>query len=479
MALKKATEELRLYSSVDYPEQRSMGEWGGMPEYVSNFLKPFKTVDVEFRDGPLIALKVEQTSEASMFDMPEATPVKGITSLHVHFETVQGFFDFQKRVGHDIADKVTSWRAYEYGIDREKFAALIGQTVTDSTTYVWHPDVENMSTARLRYSSTTPYEPKYPIYIISKGRSETRLTAKALDEMGVYYRIVVEPQEQELYEAVIDFDKVLVAPENFSQRKQGSIPVRNFVWQHSIESGAARHWVLDDNIRGFYRLNRNKKVEVTDGTIFRAAEDFVDRYDNVGIAGMNYYMFAKHRDELPPFLPNRRIYSCILIKNDIDLRIQPGAMSYDGSKRVLHAGPVCNDPHWRGRYNEDTDLSIRAMKLGYCTVLFYAFLCYKEATMTMKGGNMDELYQGDGRLRMAESLRDQHPDICTIYHKFGIQRNAGEVTQRAQHLVDYSVFKGNKFKLKSEFFELAHSQSVDDYGMELKELANDSSPVSK
>lgn len=195
--------------------------------------------------------------------------------------------------------------------------------------------------------------------------ADTRLTAKALDRMNVSYRIVVEPQEQKEYEAVIDSDKVLPLPcENYNESipgQGGGIPARNFVWQHAIESGATRHWILDDNIRGFYRLNRNKKIEVTDGTIFRAAEDFVDRYDNVGIAGFNYFMFAKHRDPLPPFLRNTRIYSCILIKNDLDLRM-PG----------IGRAPACTDPHWRGRYNEDTDLSIRAMKLGYCTVLFYA-----------------------------------------------------------------------------------------------------------
>ncbi len=462
----RTTSEVRAFDKADYPEQRGMGEWGGMPEYVSKFLKPLKTVDVEFRDGPLVVPPVEKTAQDSMFELPAAAPVKGITSLHVHFETEQGFFDFQKTVGHEIAKNVSSWRAYDYGIDREKFAKLIDQTVTDSTTYIWFPDVENMSTARLRYSSTTPHNPKYPIYIISKGRAETRLTAKALERMNVPYYIVVEPQELEQYEAVIDFTKVLPLPcENYNKSMWhlgwgGSIPARNFVWQHALESGAARHWIIDDNIRGFYRLNRNKKVEVTDGTIFRAAEDFVDRYENVGIAGFNYYMFAKHRDELPPFLPNRRIYSCILIKNDIDLR-----MPANGPV------PACEFPRWRGRYNEDTDLSIRAMKQGLCTVLFYSFLCYKEATMTMKGGNMDELYQGDGRLRMAESLRAQHPDICTIFHKFGIQRTEDGVTQRAQHLVNYEPFKKNAFKLKPEFVELARSQNIDDYGMELKELA--------
>ena len=44
-------------------------------------------------------------------------------------------------------------------------------------------------------------KPKYPIYIISKGRADTRLTSKALEKMNVAYRIVIEPQEYDDYAA--------------------------------------------------------------------------------------------------------------------------------------------------------------------------------------------------------------------------------------------------------------------------------------
>ena len=37
--------------------------------------------------------------------------------------------------------------------------------------------------------------PRYPVYIVSKGRYETRLTAKHLLRMGVPFSIVIEPQE--------------------------------------------------------------------------------------------------------------------------------------------------------------------------------------------------------------------------------------------------------------------------------------------
>ncbi len=250
--------------------------------------------------------------------------------------------------------------------------------------------------------------PKYPVYIISKGRAESRLTSKALEAMTVPYSIVIEPQEYDNYAAVIEPAKILVLP--FSNLGQGSIPARNWVWEHSIQQGAARHWIMDDNINCFMRFNRNLKVPVSSGNIFAAMEDFADRFTNIPMVGPNYKMFASRKQgDIAPFTLNSRVYSCILLSNEI--------------------------PHrWRGRYNEDTDLSLRLLKDGYCTVLFNAFLAEKSVTMTMRGGNTDELYAGDGRLRMAQSLVEQHPDVTKIAWKWG----------RWQHQVDYRPFKNNR-----------------------------------
>jgi hypothetical protein len=269
--------------------------------------------------------------------------------------------------------------------------------------------------------------PRYPIYIISKGRWETRLTSKALEKMQAPYRIVIEPQEYEQYAAVIDPAKILVLP--FSNLGQGSIPARNWVWEHSISEGHNRHWILDDNIRYFYRMHQNKKYNVKTGSIFYAAEEFVDRFTNVALAGFEYHMFQPAKQEHPPFVKNRRIYSCILIQNNILYR-------------------------WRGRYNEDTDLSLRVLKNGWCTILFYAFQVNKVSTMIMKGGNTDELYKGSGRLEMARSLVRQHPDVTTIHYIWG----------RWQHKVNYDPFRKNKLILRDD---IEITEGVNNYGMKL------------
>jgi len=271
--------------------------------------------------------------------------------------------------------------------------------------------------------------PRYPVYIPSKGRWVSRLTMKTLDGMGVPYTVVVEPQELGDYASVIDQSKLLSLP--FSNLGQGSIPARNFIWEHAIQCGFKRHWILDDNIGGFNRMNRNRQHRVATGTIFRCAEDFVDRYENVALAGFQYDFFLKSKWPWPAFIVNTRIYSCILIDNSIPFR-------------------------WRGRYNEDTDLSLRVLKSGMATVLFYAFTQEKSTTMTMKGGNTDELDEDDGRLKMAQSLVEQHPDCARISQKWG----------RFQHHVDYSRFKNNQLRLKEGSF---FSDSINNYGMVLTE----------
>lgn len=273
--------------------------------------------------------------------------------------------------------------------------------------------------------------PKYPVYIISKGRADTRYTSEALEKIGVPYRIVIEPQEFEDYSAVIDKEKILQLP--FSNLGQGSIPARNWCWEHSISEGHEWHWILDDNIKSFLRFTNDQRYTVTSGTIFKCAEDFVQRYENIALSGFQYRFFCGGATQ--PYKLNTRIYSCLLINN--------------------------STPHrWRGRYNEDTDLSLRVLKDGYCTVLFYAFLCSKMETMSCKGGNTEDLYSADidGRLKMAESLRDQHPDVATIAWKW----------DRWHHEVDYKPFKKNRLTMKEG---LDIPDRVNNYGMTLREQA--------
>ena len=186
---------------------------------------------------------------------------------------------------------------------------------------------------------------------------------------------------------------------------------------------------MDDNIKYFYRVNRNTRIPVGDGTVLRCMEDFVDRYENVAIAGPQYFMFFPSREKFPPFLLNSRIYSCTLIRCDVPFR-------------------------WRGRYNEDTDLSLRILKAGWCTVLFNAFLQGKTPTQLMKGGNTSDFYDKDSRLLNSKMLAAMHPDVTRIVWRYS----------RWHHHVDYSSFKNNPLVQRKD---VPRKEDVDDYGMKL------------
>lgn len=271
--------------------------------------------------------------------------------------------------------------------------------------------------------------PKYPIYVVSKGRWKTGHTAKFLIRDKVPFKIVVEPQEREAYASAFGAENVLELP--FSNLGLGSIPARNWIWEHSKEVGHERHWILDDNINGIWRRWKARKIRCESGVAFKCAEDFTDRYENVAISGLNYHMFSINKVFQPPFYLNVHVYSCIMIRNDLPFR-------------------------WRGRYNEDTDLCLQALSAGWCTVLLNAFLCWKLTTMTVKGGNSAELYQGDGRLKMARSLERVWPNVVTVGRRF----------RRPQHIVR-GAWRGFDTPLKLKPGVDLKKLKPNEYGMNL------------
>jgi len=298
--------------------------------------------------------------------------------------------------------------------------------------------------------------PQFPLYIPSKGRSEYMITSKYLTYMGVKHNVVVEPSQMDDYrKAIKSMDLLATAVEldlSYKEKYElcdnhgltkstGPGPARNFAWDHSKSNGYNWHWVMDDNIRSFRRLNKNEKIKVTNGSLFTAMEDFCLRYENVSMAGPNYYMFAPSRVKQPPFITNTRIYSCNFIRNDVPFR-------------------------WRGRYNEDTIMSIDMLKAKWCTVQFNAFLQEKMATQTVKGGNTDELYQVNdkpkngekysqtGTIDKSKMMITTHPDISSIVHRFG----------RVHHHVNYSQFKKNKLIRKKD---AEVSNGINNYGMQI------------
>jgi hypothetical protein len=282
----------------------------------------------------------------------------------------------------------------------------------------------------------SPPLPRYPIYIISKGRaglSDSGSTAFWLRRDGTPFRLVVEPTETDEYAKTWGRDCLLELP--FHDLGLGGIPARNWVWEHAKESGARRHWILDDNVKGFRRMNRGLRIVVDTRFAFSVLEDFVDRYENIAVAGMNYQGFVTEQ-VAQPFYLNVHVYSVLLIDNALPFR-------------------------WRGRYNEDTDLCLQALSRGHCTVLFNSFCADKSPTMTVAGGNTAELYQGDGRLKMARSLEQAWPHVVTVDRRW----------RRPQHVVNWKRFKTPLIRRTDIDWDTM--PAVDEHGIRLQKVTDE------
>jgi hypothetical protein len=272
--------------------------------------------------------------------------------------------------------------------------------------------------------------PQYPVYIPSKGRADQCLTARCLRKDGVPFKLVVEEPEAEAYAKHFGSDCLLILP----WRNLGLYSSRNWIKEHSIAAGHVRHWQIDDNILYFGRRFHNYRLRCRPGVALRCTEVFVDRYENVAIAGLNYEMFLPPSNRVPPFLLNVHVYSITL---------------------VLNATPF----RWRLLYNDDTDMCLQVLTAGWCTVAMNIFHAKKIRTMRMRGGNTDDLYQGDGRLKMARSLERMWPGLVETKRRWG----------RPQHVIKSAWAMFDTPLRRRSDIDWENLPAVDELGIVLKE----------
>ena len=333
-------------------------------------------------------MKVHTSNKKSVEDILNNTVIKGsFWDYTLKYELDNTYLNFNDLIDDDYFNmpefKWSDWLLEKYVFDvklnnqeeRDVFFQAFDRKPT-ILSYIHH-ELDDHPLKEYEYEFTHKIQPKYPIYVITKGRWEKTLTIDTLEEMDIDFNICVEPSEYDNYisNPKIDKNKVIKLPENFSERKQGGIPVRNFVWQHSIDNGHKKHWIIDDNIDGFFRWNENIQKRVKDGVVFRVMEDYSDMFKNLGLVSCQYASFVPGIDNgRGAVIRNTRTYSCILINTELlDTRLEE---------------------RWRGTYNEDTDLTLRVLSTGdLCTANFNSLLSGKQTTGTMKGGNTTTIYE--------------------------------------------------------------------------------------
>tara|TARA_R110000765_G_scaffold415126_1_gene516064 strand:+ start:982 stop:2328 length:1347 start_codon:yes stop_codon:yes gene_type:complete len=206
---------------------------------------------------------------------------------------------------------------------------------------------------------------KYPICILSYGRyNKYGKTHLYLTKCKIHHYLFVEPCEYDLYLNWYnnEYCNLIKCPRNFHLDKMGGSVVRNYILKWGKDLSYDRVWMLDDNIKNYMRFLSGVKNEIQSKEIFTSIENYIERYNNVGLVSHNFCPYIMEHDCRPCIVKNGKCYSSMLIKTDIGI-------TFDG------------------KYNEDVLISIDTICKGYCNLCFNHILYNKDTSGSNKGGN--------------------------------------------------------------------------------------------
>ena len=258
---------------------------------------------------------------------------------------------------------------------------------------------------------------RFPVYINTRGRPQTQLTANALLKIGITPILVVEAAEEAIYKQYNPDCIVKVWPQRYYDEYEKTPELdphpttgigHNFAWDDARAAGFTHHWIMDDNIRDFYVWSKGRRAYMRSQKALVWHEDFMLKYENLaGISlGMAFTMKSK------PITLNTRLYCAVLYRNDLN--------KYGITYR-------------RG-LNDDTIVSLDILSTGYfCTAESHVVGIIKQGTSrkTRLNGGMTDFYAQGGFIKKSAELVRLYPQYAKTVIKF----------KRIHHEVDFSSFK--------------------------------------
>lgn len=257
----------------------------------------------------------------------------------------------------------------------------------------------------------------FPVYIPTRGRAGTQLTADALIALGIRPYLVVEASEQQAYAEANPGCEVIVWPQEYLDNYEKTPELdphpttgaaHNYAWDHSRANGFTHHWIMDDNISKFYVRYNGRRAVIANAKALHWNEDFIRKFQNLAGISLAMAPFMKgHTLAL-----NTRLYCATLYRND------------------LHEYGI----KWRRGLNDDTIVSLDILKTGYwCTAENRAVGIAKKGTSrkSRMGGGMTDFYAQGGFIKKSAELVRCHPEYSTTEIRFN----------RIHHVVDFSSFK--------------------------------------
>lgn len=274
----------------------------------------------------------------------------------------------------------------------------------------------------------------YPICILSLGRAndKTGYTHNLLCEMNIKHNIFIEPREYEDYNNWINHEycNIIKSDRNYSiEDKMGGTPMRNNILNWAKNNNHSYVWMLDDNIKSYVRFYQGDKNKIYSKQIFTSIENYIHRYDNVGIISHNFAPLVCEGDARACLVKNGKCYSSMLIRTDTNI-------------------------YFDAKYNEDVLISISFICKGYCNLCFNHVQYNKDTSGTNKGGNQSiykehtqqgykdkydylffklKLLQLEGKLKLKENIEVEQ-----------FMRN--DTTMQSKdwhHKIDYSLLSGS------------------------------------
>lgn len=188
----------------------------------------------------------------------------------------------------DYLDKIKIWQSnsmpYYNSFDEEIYATvnfhfdtdkyssddlafLFDQPISDKTKSIRMPRLIHGRTSSWRVVGGK-YELRYPIYVVSKNRSDKCYTSRFLAQMEVPHFVIVEQSQYEDYKKHVDpiYCRLLILDQKYQEdydtfddlgdtKSKGPGAARNFAWDHSIKHGYKYHWVFDDILQKVFTIS--------------------------------------------------------------------------------------------------------------------------------------------------------------------------------------------------------------------------------
>ena len=153
---------------------------------------------------------------------------------------------------------------------------------------------------------------------------------------GLSYKLVVEPQEREIYEIAHGAHDLIVMP------KQGygsASVVRNFIKDHARDQGHLYHWQIDDDMIRFMDNVNGKWRKANPAVVLSKTEALIPQIDGI-VGGLTLCHTNNNRYPREYIVNyNKGLTMAFLIRNDNDIR-------------------------FRGTLVEDTDYALQLLSQG-------------------------------------------------------------------------------------------------------------------